>query len=161
MERRSSLQTRSSGLASTSTAYEETRFSGLAPASTAYEETTAFPAMVKQRDKCDNIVEASTESLRYVTVSILKGTAMMARGANTQYVLAMSNASKQNGGHIEQCAIYLLPNRWGGACSNDKLKVPVLDGLPARHSHTTGCACMSRRRSSSSGAAIRRRTSLC
>ena len=79
MERRNSLQTRSPGLASTSTAYEETRSSGLAPASTAYEETTAFPAMVKQRDKCDNIAGASAKSLRYVTVSILKDIAMIAR----------------------------------------------------------------------------------
>ena len=42
MERRNTLQTRSSGLASTSTAYEE---------------TMAFPARIKPHDKCDSIFE--------------------------------------------------------------------------------------------------------
>ena len=78
MERRSSLQTRSSGLE---------------PASSAYGATTAFPAMFKQHDRCDNIVEAGTRSLGYVAISILKGTATMARGASAQYVSAMSNVS--------------------------------------------------------------------
>ena len=58
--------------------------------------------MFKQHDRCDNIVEASTESLRYVTVRVLKDTAMMARRANTQYVLAMSNASERSEGYVER-----------------------------------------------------------
>ena len=64
MERRSSLAARSSGLAL---------------ASSAQEEAMASPAVNNTHDKCDNIDEASAEKQKYLNVSVLTDTIIMAR----------------------------------------------------------------------------------
>ena len=81
MERRSSLQTRPSGLAS---------------ASTSCGETIVFPAGVKPHDESHNVVKASVESQTYAELMSSMTIPRWHEGANTQN-LAASYAPGQIG----------------------------------------------------------------